>query len=220
MDLFKFREGLRSPAGTNSRLATDRHSICRSLAAAFDPDKRRASPTLSKECPLSFVISPHRDLERLTAETAAWEQQRNAARARIKLMFTTGKARAKMARAYPQPQANSGHIQRVKTSVQRYRGQHSVRINDQWRICFTWTEEGPARCSRSPPSDLSISSRLMLTASLLNDSRRSQRPKFRRRATTNTSMPNLRPWRPSCERAASCIVVRRGSTTTSAYRAP
>jgi toxin HigB-1 len=23
------------------------------------------------------------------------------------------------------------------------RGQHSIRINDQWRICFTWTEEGP-----------------------------------------------------------------------------
>jgi proteic killer suppression protein len=23
------------------------------------------------------------------------------------------------------------------------RGQHSVRINDQWRICFTWTETGP-----------------------------------------------------------------------------
>jgi plasmid maintenance system killer protein len=21
-------------------------------------------------------------------------------------------------------------------------GQHSIRINDQWRICFTWTEEG------------------------------------------------------------------------------
>jgi hypothetical protein len=59
-------------------------------------------------------------IERLTAETAAWEQQRNAARARIKWMFTTGKARAKMARAYPQPQANSGHIKRVKTSVQRY----------------------------------------------------------------------------------------------------
>jgi hypothetical protein len=59
-------------------------------------------------------------IERLTAETAAWEQQRNAARARIKWMFTTAKARAKMARAYPQPQANSRHIQRVKTSVQRY----------------------------------------------------------------------------------------------------
>jgi proteic killer suppression protein len=23
-------------------------------------------------------------------------------------------------------------------------GQHSVRINDQWRICFVWTETGPA----------------------------------------------------------------------------
>ena len=22
-------------------------------------------------------------------------------------------------------------------------GRHSVRINDQWRICFTWTECGP-----------------------------------------------------------------------------
>jgi proteic killer suppression protein len=24
------------------------------------------------------------------------------------------------------------------------RGQHSIRINDQWRICFVWTDEGPA----------------------------------------------------------------------------
>ncbi len=22
-------------------------------------------------------------------------------------------------------------------------GQHSVRINDQWRVCFVWTETGP-----------------------------------------------------------------------------
>lgn len=22
-------------------------------------------------------------------------------------------------------------------------GQHSMRINDQWRVCFVWTEEGP-----------------------------------------------------------------------------
>jgi proteic killer suppression protein len=22
-------------------------------------------------------------------------------------------------------------------------GRHSIRINDQWRICFTWTKEGP-----------------------------------------------------------------------------
>ncbi len=25
------------------------------------------------------------------------------------------------------------------------RGQHSIRINDQYRICFTWTEAGPER---------------------------------------------------------------------------
>jgi proteic killer suppression protein len=24
------------------------------------------------------------------------------------------------------------------------KGQHSIRINDQWRICFTWTSAGPA----------------------------------------------------------------------------
>jgi toxin HigB-1 len=23
-------------------------------------------------------------------------------------------------------------------------GQHSIRINDQWRVCFVWTEQGPA----------------------------------------------------------------------------
>ncbi len=23
-------------------------------------------------------------------------------------------------------------------------GQHSIRINDQWRVCFRWTPEGPA----------------------------------------------------------------------------
>ncbi|AMK18858.1 plasmid maintenance system killer protein [Sphingobium sp. MI1205] len=22
-------------------------------------------------------------------------------------------------------------------------GQHSIRINDQWRICFTWSDNGP-----------------------------------------------------------------------------
>ena len=23
------------------------------------------------------------------------------------------------------------------------KGQHSIRINDQWRICFVWSKEGP-----------------------------------------------------------------------------
>jgi len=57
---------------------------------------------------------------KLAAETAAWEKQRNAARARIKWMFTTDKARAKMGRAYPKLDAKSASSQRVKTSVQRY----------------------------------------------------------------------------------------------------
>jgi proteic killer suppression protein len=24
-------------------------------------------------------------------------------------------------------------------------GQHSIRVNDQWRICFVWTQAGPAQ---------------------------------------------------------------------------
>jgi proteic killer suppression protein len=24
------------------------------------------------------------------------------------------------------------------------KGQHSIRINNQWRVCFTWTKEGPS----------------------------------------------------------------------------
>jgi proteic killer suppression protein len=24
------------------------------------------------------------------------------------------------------------------------KGRHAIRINDQWRICFVWTREGPA----------------------------------------------------------------------------
>jgi hypothetical protein len=55
---------------------------------------------------------------RLITEIASWEQQRNAAGANIKWMFTTEKARVKMGRTYPQP--ISTQTQRVKTTVQRY----------------------------------------------------------------------------------------------------
>ena len=41
------------------------------------------------------------DPKRLRYEITAWERRRNAARSRIKWMFTTDKARAKMGRAYP-----------------------------------------------------------------------------------------------------------------------
>jgi transposase len=43
--------------------------------------------------------------QHLVSEIAAWERQRNASGARIKWMFTTDKARAKMGRAYPHPAA-------------------------------------------------------------------------------------------------------------------
>ena len=32
---------------------------------------------------------------------------------------------------------------RLEALVGKRRGQYSIRINDQWRICFSWTKEGP-----------------------------------------------------------------------------
>ena len=52
--------------------------------------------------------------QQLVSEIAAWERQRNASAARIKWMFTTDKARAKMGRAYPQPA--SLHEAQIKES--------------------------------------------------------------------------------------------------------
>jgi hypothetical protein len=57
-------------------------------------------------------------IEQLTAETTAWEQQRNAAGARIKWMFTTKKGPRQNGPCLSTPQINS--TQRVKTTVQRY----------------------------------------------------------------------------------------------------
>jgi hypothetical protein len=58
--------------------------------------------------------------KQLVSELAAWERQRNASGARIKWMFTSAKARAKMGRAYPEhaclPQTRAKDI----ITVQRY----------------------------------------------------------------------------------------------------
>jgi proteic killer suppression protein len=32
---------------------------------------------------------------------------------------------------------------RLEALIGDRKGQHSIRINDQWRICFVWTPEGP-----------------------------------------------------------------------------
>ena len=58
--------------------------------------------------------------EQLESEIEAWQQQRNASEARIKWMFTTEKARAKMRRVYPEPAGVRGPGQRVIITVQRY----------------------------------------------------------------------------------------------------
>lgn len=34
---------------------------------------------------------------------------------------------------------------RLETLRADRQGQHSIRINDQWRICFVWDEGGPSR---------------------------------------------------------------------------
>ena len=56
---------------------------------------------LRSQCPDRRIASH----EHLISEIGAWERQRNASGARIKWMFTTAKARAKMGRAYPEPAA-------------------------------------------------------------------------------------------------------------------
>ena len=32
---------------------------------------------------------------------------------------------------------------RIEALKDDRKGQHSIRINDQWRICFVWTDNGP-----------------------------------------------------------------------------
>ena len=34
----------------------------------------------------------------------------------------------------------SNHLEALRGDRQ---GQHSIRINDQWRVCFVWREDGP-----------------------------------------------------------------------------
>jgi hypothetical protein len=47
------------------------------------------------------------DRKKLISETAAWVKQRNQAKARIKWIFNTEKARNKLGRAYPDPAKES-----------------------------------------------------------------------------------------------------------------
>ena len=86
--------------------APQAHRILRRLEFHFTP--KHASwlnmaeieiGVLKSQC-LDRRIDNRPELER---KIAAWQAQRNAAGARVKWMFTTEKARAKIARAYPKP---------------------------------------------------------------------------------------------------------------------
>jgi proteic killer suppression protein len=35
----------------------------------------------------------------------------------------------------------NNHLEALKDD---HRGQHSIRVNRQWRLCFRWTENGPS----------------------------------------------------------------------------
>ena len=38
---------------------------------------------------------------------------------------------------------NSPSGDRLEALKGNRKGQHSIRINDQWRVCFVWTADGP-----------------------------------------------------------------------------
>ena len=72
---------------------------------------------LASQC-LDRRIQSYADL---VTETAAWEEQRNAARARVNWSFTTEKARApKWVAPIRKPTNPTRPQKRVKTSVPRY----------------------------------------------------------------------------------------------------
>src|SRR4051812_23732413 len=60
-------------------------------------------------CVANVSIGASARLRVLLAQIAAWQRQRNNTRARIKWMFTTERARIKLAHAYPHPSRSHNH---------------------------------------------------------------------------------------------------------------
>jgi transposase len=86
--------------------APEAHRILRRLEFHFTP--KHASWLNMAEIEIGVLRGQCLDQrigerEQLEREIAAWERARNAAGARVRWMFTTEKARAKMGRAYPVP---------------------------------------------------------------------------------------------------------------------
>lgn len=76
-----------------------------------------------------------RDTERLAAggKLRQWEPFRKQAEKRLRIL-DAATALADLAAL------NSNRLEVLKGNR---KGQYSIRINDQWRICFTWAKEEP-----------------------------------------------------------------------------
>jgi proteic killer suppression protein len=68
---------------------------------------------------------------RRTCPTALW----TVARRKLELLDSVGALQDLRV-----PPAN-----RLEALKRDRKGQHSIRINDQYRVCFTWTEVGPSQ---------------------------------------------------------------------------
>jgi len=80
-----------------------------------------------------------RSIERV----AGTESERDSARARVLLDLRSRRARRKLlylnrARNLQDLRVPPGN--RLEALRGDRKGQHSIRINDQWRLCFTWSD--------------------------------------------------------------------------------
>src|SRR5262245_6243568 len=97
-------------AGGSTVYRTKRRFVLGNLEAALSEEPRPGARRKLSGIEIELAVLRSQCLDRriatqeqLKSEIATWEHQRNASGARIKWMFTTDKARAKMGRAYPQP---------------------------------------------------------------------------------------------------------------------
>ena len=76
-----------------------------------------------------------RDTARLAAGEGVrrWERFRQQAEKRLRILDAATSLRDLAA-------LNSNRLEALKRDR---KGQHSIRINDQWRICFKWPKEDP-----------------------------------------------------------------------------
>jgi proteic killer suppression protein len=80
-----------------------------------------------------------KDTERLAAgeKVRAWEPFRRQAEKRLRIL-DAATALGDLARL------NSNRLEALKGNR---KGQYSIRINDQWRICFKWAKDDPGPSS-------------------------------------------------------------------------